>query len=263
MTFVTAGVMVGGAALSANSAKQANKTAKKSAEGQRQLLERDLNERMRVQKRMEGLYGPIEEQLASQAKAPGIDPFRMGILRSNIEREYGNAGRNINTMIGTRGVSSGLAASMLQTNELSRARAMAAGVLGEYQNKDQLRMGLLSRFNPIQTADYTSQGLRGLASFYGDEAQRARQASQDGWNAAGNGLMNAAMYYSSRPAAPAPSAPTLPKAGLGAGILPSAPGPVPTPNPNTFTATDAYRSFLQSGGLMPTAGSWGLPKGVM
>lgn len=201
MTWVSTGVAVGGAVVSASSASKAGKAAKENAQRQEALMSQDLDERKRVARRQEGLYGPIEERLASMASANGIDPLRAGVVRQRIGSEFNAADRNILTMIGNRGVSSGLGAALLGGSQMNRARAMATGILSEYQNKDSLRMQLLGRYNPLQNAEFQSQGLRGMASFYGNEADRARMAEQRGWEGAGRGLMAAGAAYAAGSAA--------------------------------------------------------------
>lgn len=198
MTWVAVGVGVAGAATSASSASKAGKSAKRNAQSQQALMAQDLEERKRVARRQDGIYGPIEEQIAAMATAKGIDPLRAGVIRQRVGTEFNAADRNIVRMIGNRGVSSGLGASLLGASQMNRARAMASGVLGEYQNKDAMRMQLLSRYNPLQNAEFQSQGLRGMAGFYGAEADRARQAERMGWDGAARGLMGAATAYASR-----------------------------------------------------------------
>jgi hypothetical protein len=206
MTWVATGVGAAGTIYSGVSAGKAGKAADKSAAQQQALLAQDLAERKRVAARQENIYGGLEQRLVSRANQVGIDPIRAGVIRSRVGTEFDNADRNITRMIGTRGVSSGLGASLLGSSQMNRARALAGGMIGEYQNKDTMGMQLLSRYNPLQNAEFQSQGLRGMASFYGDEAARARAAEQAGWQGVGQGVMGTAMLYASRAPKAAPQA---------------------------------------------------------
>lgn len=271
MTWVAVGIGAVGTVSSGVSANKAGKEAKRQGQNQQDLLRQDLEERKRVARRQEGIYGPIEEQLASMASARGIDPLRAGVVRQRVGTEFNTADRNITTMIGNRGVSSGLGASLLGASQMNRARAMASGILGEYQNKDAMRMQLLSRYNPLQTAEFQSQGLRGMSDFYGQEAARARAAEQQGYQGMAQGVMNMGMMYAMRrPTQPnntTPGNPGLPSTPLTSmrpnyeSALPMAPGIIPTPGPAPVGQSFGVQnlpSFNGGGwGVMPTQYNFG------
>ena len=235
MTWVATGVSAGGAVVSAVGAGKAGKEASRKAASQEQMLRQDMAERTRIARRQEGLWSPIEDKLQSQALATGIDPLRAGIVRQTVGTEFNNADRNIQRIIGTRGVSSGLAASMMGGSQMNRARAMATGMLGEYQNKDQLRMGLLSRYNPLAMGEYQSQGLRGMAAHYGDQASRAYAAEQQGWQGAAQGVMNAGMAYARSNNPKPPSSVDIKHSGLPSSESLSPIQPRSTIDSNLFT----------------------------
>ncbi len=272
MTWVAAGVTVAGTIYSGVSANKAGKEAKKQAENQQRLLSEDLEERKRIARRQEGIYGPIEEQIAAAAAAKGIDPIRAGIVRQRVGTEFNAADRNILTMIGNRGVSSGLGASLLGASQMNRARAMASGILGEYQNKDAMRLQLLSRYNPLQLGEFKSQGLRGMSEFYGQEAARARAAEQQGWQSAAQGVMNVGLMYALRQqpkqgvAAPPIGDPSMtPLTSVSTpsnSVLPQAPGVIPTPTAGTIPqafGVSNLPSFSSGGwGVMPTQSNFGI-----
>lgn len=190
----TAIAMGVGAAASAYGASQSSRAAGRAADQQKEMAMADLAFRQQQYDRYLGLFGPIEEQLAAEAKS--TQPLDYDQNAAAIRQNYAQSLRDITGSMGMRGIAGGgtdigaqRGAAFRQAGDLSGA--WAQGLV----NRRNLGMQLTGRGQIGQAAQGVSGGMANLGNFYGQQAGLYNQAAAQGWQNFGQGLQGLANMY--------------------------------------------------------------------
>ncbi len=183
-----AGIGTAGSLYGANKASKAQSSAMGQ---QQQMAQQDLAFRQGMYNRYLGLYGPIEQQLASEAQS--TQPLDYEQNQAQIKEQYANALRNIGTNMGMRGIAgSGLDVGAMRGAALGQAGALSGAYAQGLVNRRNLGLGLTGRNQIMQAGSQVPGGFQGLSNMYGNWAGMYGQAAQQGWQNAGMGLGNLA-----------------------------------------------------------------------
>lgn len=191
MAAVTAGIAAAGALASAYGAQQSAKAQGQAMSAQERQAQADLAFRQGMYNRYLGLYGPIEQQLATEAQS--TQPLDYEQNQAQIKEQYANALRNIGTNMGMRGIAgSGLDVGAMRGAALGQAGALSGAYAQGLINRRNLGLGLTGRNQIMQAGSQVPGGFQGLSNMYGGWAGMYGQAAQQGWQNAGMGLGNLA-----------------------------------------------------------------------
>ena len=191
MAAVTAGIAAAGALASAYGAQQSAKAQGQAMSAQERQAQADLAFRQGMYNRYLGLYGPIEQQLATEAQS--TQPLDYEQNQAQIKEQYANALRNIGTNMGMRGIAgSGLDVGAMRGAALGQAGALSGAYAQGLINRRNLGLGLTVRNQIMQAGAQVPGGFQGLSNMYGGWAGMYGQAAQQGWQNAGMGLGNLA-----------------------------------------------------------------------
>ena len=200
MAGITAATIMGGASLAGAgiSALGASKNAKAATNAQNAQL-RAQQEQLQFQRdqynRYLGLMGPIEEQLASQAKSS--QPLFYDQNKAQIQQQFSDASRNAATQMGMRGMAgSGTDLGMMRGAALGQAGALSGAYNQGLMNRMNLGMQLTGRGQIGQAAQGVAGGLQGMANLYGGQANLYNQAAAQGWGNFAQGIGGMANLYS-------------------------------------------------------------------
>lgn len=187
-TVIGAGVGAVGGLMGASKASKAQQGAMSQQEREAQA---DLAFRQGMYNRYLGLYGPIEQQLATEAQS--TQPLDYEQNQAQIKEQYANALRNIGTNMGMRGIAgSGLDVGAMRGAALGQAGALSGAYAQGLVNRRNLGLGLTGRNQIMQAGSQVPGGFQGLSNMYGGWAGVYGQAAQQGWQNAGMGLGNLA-----------------------------------------------------------------------
>ncbi len=185
-----AGIGTAGSLYGANKASKAQSGA---MEQQKQMAQQDLAFRQGMYNRYLGLMGPVEEQLAQQARS--TQPLDYEQNQAQIKQQYANALRNINTSMGMRGIAgSGLDVGAMRGAALGQAGDLSQAYAQGLINRRNLGMGLTGRNQIMQAGGMVPGGFQGLANMYGGWGQQYGQAAAQGWQNFGQNLGNLGFY---------------------------------------------------------------------
>lgn len=181
-----AGIGTAGSLYGANKASKAQSSAMNQ---QQQMAQQDLSFRQGMYDRYLGLYGPIEQQLATEAQS--TQPLDYEQNQAQIKEQYANALRNIGTNMGMRGIAgSGLDVGAMRGAALGQAGALSGAYAQALTNRRNLGMALTGRGQIQQAGGAYMGGMQNLANLYGQQAGMYGQASAQGWQNFGTNLGN-------------------------------------------------------------------------
>ncbi len=185
-----AGIGTVGSLYGANKASKAQSSA---MEQQKQMAQQDLAFRQGMYNRYLGLMGPVEEQLAQQARS--TQPLNYEQNQAQIKQQYANALRNINANMGMRGIAgSGLDVGAMRGAALGQAGELSNTYAQGLINRQNLGMGLTGRNQIMQAGGMVPGGFQGLSNMYGGWGQQFGQAAAQGWQNFGQNLGNLGFY---------------------------------------------------------------------
>ena len=189
MAAVTAGIAAASALASAYGAQQSAKAQGRAMSSQEQQAQQDLAFRQGMYNRYLGLYGPVEQQLATEAQS--TQPLDYEQNQAQIKEQYANALRNIGTNMGMRGIAgSGLDIGAMRGAALGQAGALSGAYAQGLTNRRNLGMALTGRGQIQQAGGAYMGGMQNLANLYGQQAGMYGQASAQGWQNFGTNLGN-------------------------------------------------------------------------
>lgn len=221
------GAAIGTALASGYSAYRNNQNAKEAQAQQAQQYQNDLAMRLGLQGQQDRLYGPLENRLVQEASSD--QPLYYGQMAGGINRNYDAAQRNLASQMAARGMGgSALQGASTAGMEMGRSGQLAQAFQQGLQARTSLGMNMVSRYQPLMNAMYTSGGYGQLGGMYGQQQGMANMASQQGWGDFGSSLMNLAkMWPGTEPGTATQTNPTnaLPTQGniftpIGAGVKP-------------------------------------------
>lgn len=182
-----------GATGSLMGASKSSKAQKDAMEQQKQMAQQDLAFRQGMYNRYLGMMGPVEEQLAQQARS--TQPLNYEQNQAQIKQQYANALRNISANMGMRGIAgSGLDVGAMRGAALGQAGALSNEWAQGLINRQNLGMNLTGRNQIMQAGGMVPGGFQGLANMYGGWGQQAGQAAAQGWQNFGQNLGNLGFY---------------------------------------------------------------------
>ncbi len=187
------GAMMGAAALGAGAslygANKNSKAASSAMNQQQQMAQQQLGFQQGMYNRYLGLFGPVEQQLASDAQSS--QPLDYQQNYAAIKQNYGDALRNISSSMAMRGVAgSGMDVGAQRGAALGEAGALSGAYAQGLVNRRNLGMALTGRGQIQQAGNQYAGGMQNLANLYGQQAGMYNQAAQGGWGAFGQNLGN-------------------------------------------------------------------------
>lgn len=184
---------VGGASSLIGAGKNA-KAASNAMNAQQAAQQQQLDFQRQQYNRYLGLYGPIEEQLAAQAKSS--EPLFYDQNKAQIQQQYSNAIRNQAAQMGMRGMAgSGVDMGMGRAAALGQAGALSNAYSQGLQNRMNLGLSLTGRGQIGQAAGGVAQGMQGMANLYGGQANLYNQGAAQGWSNFGNAINSGLGMY--------------------------------------------------------------------
>lgn len=188
------GALAGAGIGAASSLMGANKSANAASDAmssQERMQQADLDFRRQQYQRYLGLMGPIEQQLATEARSD--QPLDYERNQAQIKQNMGNTLRNINTSMGMRGMAgSGLDQGALRGAAFQQGADLSGAYSQGLQNRRNLGLTLTGRGQIGQAAQGVGQGMQGMSNLYGQQAALFNQAAAQGYQNFGQGLQGMA-----------------------------------------------------------------------
>lgn len=134
-----------------------------------------------------GIYGPLEEQQAQAAMAPG--PLDYGLIRQNIDMQYQNAGKGLTTQANRSGTAGmGLDDSRQLNLDISHGNALSTAYGQGLQQKRNFGLSVMNHNQLPNAGNAYSSALGSLTSMYGNWRNDANSAAAGAWGGAANAL---------------------------------------------------------------------------
>lgn len=204
MSGVIVGAAVIGAGASIYGADKNSKAGSSAQKSQEKMSAADLAFRQQQYDRYMGLFGPVENQLAAEARSS--EPLGYDRMKAQIETQAGEAGRNMSASMAQRGIAgSGLDVGGMRGLAMNKMNALSGAYSQGLENKRNLGLTLTGRGQIGAAAQGLSGGMQNMAALYGNQADLYNRAAQQGWQNAGQSLQGLASYYGQKQLAAKPA----------------------------------------------------------
>ena len=188
------GVAVAGLLGGGYSAYESSRKASQNQRAQEQQYQSDLAMRLGLQAQQTGLYGPLENKLVQEASSD--QPLWYGQMAGQVNQQYDAGQRNVAAQMASRGLGgSALQGATTAGMEMGRAGALSQAFAQGLQARQALGLNMVSRYQPLMNAMYTSGGYGQLGGYYGQQAGMYNNAAQQGWGNVGSAPMNLAQMW--------------------------------------------------------------------
>jgi len=226
------GAAIGTALASGYNAYESNQKAKEQQRMQEQQYQGDLGMRLGLQGQQAGLYGPLENKLVQEASSD--QPLWYGQMAGQVNQQYDAGQRNVAAQMASRGLGgSALQGATTAGMEMGRAGALSQAFAQGLQARQALGLNMVSRYQPLMNAMYTSGGYGQLGGYYGQQAGMYNNAAQQGWGNVGQSLMGLAEMWPDQDQSMAKTGYSLPTTGANSPFNPMG-GQGLTYNPSVF-----------------------------
>jgi hypothetical protein len=185
--WVAGGAAVIGVAGSLTSARKNATAAERAQEAQERSAREDLDFRKAQYNRYLGLMGPIEEQLAAEAKSS--EPLDYDKMAAQIKSQYAGANRNLSSSMSNRGMAGmGMDLGGMRGLAMGQAGATTDAYSKGLENRRNLGLTLTGRNQIGQAAQGVGVGMRGMTDLYGGMAKSYNDAAKESWGGFGENL---------------------------------------------------------------------------